>query len=96
MGEDEGESSYTQPFRFFTALVIIHLFINNCYLLYSLLLIFKDKLIEIEKEMVEHLEKYLTTCLCSRPLWGLLVAQALHDIYFLRLSLGSFVLSHFS
>lgn len=46
--------------------------------------------------MVEHLEKYLTTCLCSRPLWGLLVPQALHDIYFLRLSLGSFVLSHFS
>ena len=58
MGEDEGESSHTQPFRFFTALIIIHLFIYLLLIViyYTLLLIFKDKLIEIEKEMVEHLE----------------------------------------
>ena len=54
MGEDEGESSHTQPFRFFTALIVIHLFIYLLLMViyYTLLLIFKDKLIEIEKEMV--------------------------------------------
>lgn len=51
MGEDEGESSHTQPFRFFTALIIIHLFIYLLLIViyYTFLLIFKDKLIEIEK-----------------------------------------------
>ena len=89
MGEDEGESSHTQPFRFFTALIIIHLFIYLLLIViyYTFLLIFKDKLIEIEKEMVsiQILEEYLTSCLCSLPLWGLRVPQALPDIYFLRI-----------